>query len=137
MSKIKILLAFSASSALTLIMSSWQELDKYSFAVSLWSVNIAGVVAALISSKTLARYIFFVLIFLNIVGVCHIAYVSLTNSQAPIGGLALTALIFNINVWLAAMGASAALNWQSGNKYKPTENRSNWSRIDQGEDPTL
>jgi hypothetical protein len=137
MSKLKVFLAFATTSGLTLALTSWQNLDKQSFAVSLWSVNLAGVVAALISSKIVARYIFFVLIFLNIIGVSHIAYVSVTNSDAPIVGLALVALIFNVNVWMAAMGASAAPNWESGTKYKPTENRSNWSRIDQGEDPTL
>ena len=137
MSKLKVFLAFSVTSILILILNGLQNLDKYSFAVSFWSVNIAGVVAALISANVLARYIFFLLVALNVLGISHIAYVSITNPQAPIAGLALVALIFNVNVWLAAMGASAAPNWQSTTKYKPTENRSNWSKIDQGEDPTL
>lgn len=137
MSKLKVFLYFAASSGLVAVFNSLQELDKYSFAVGFWTATFAGVVAALISSKQTARILFFVLIGLNILAISHIAYISVTNTEAPIFGLAVVALIFNINVWFAAIAASAAPNWVSRNKYSNTENRSNWTKIDQGEDPTL
>lgn len=137
MSKLKVFLYFAISSALIAVLSSWQTLDSYSFAAGFWTVNIAGVFAALISSNQTARILFFVLIVLNVLGISHIAYVSITNEEAPILGLALVALIFNVNVWVAAIAASAAPSWVSKNKYSNTENRSNWTKIDQGEDPTL
>ncbi len=130
-------LVFAISSLLILLLSNIFELSKFSFAVTIWTVNIAGVLAAIISSNKVARIIFFAIIALNLIAVCHIAYVSLSNSEAPVGALALVALIFNVNVWLGAMGASAALEWQSATKYTKSENGSNWTKIDQGEDPTL
>ena len=136
MSKLKVFIAFAISTILVLILNGLQGLDSYSFAVSFWMVNIAGVLAAIISSNNAARFIFFALIAINILGISHIAYVSLTVADAPIAGLALVALIFNVNVWLAAMGASAAPKWQARTKYL-ADNRSNWTKIDQGEDPTL
>ena len=137
MSKVKLFLTFAITSVLVLVLDNLQGLSSYSFAVSLWTVNIAGVVAALISSNRVARNLFLVIIGINILGISHIAYVSITNPEVPIGGIALVALIFNVNVWLAAMGATAAPNWVTGTKYSNSEKRSNWAKIDQGEDPTL
>lgn len=137
MSKLKIFLAISVTSVLTLIIDSILGLGEYSFAISFWLINIAGLFAALISSNKVARLIFFVLIGLNIIGVSHIAYVSITNPAAPIGGLAIVALVFNVNVWIFGIGASAAPSWQASVKYSKTDKRSNWTKIDQGEDPTI
>lgn len=137
MSKLKIFVAVAVTSVLTLIADSFLGLSEYSFAISFWLINLAGLIAALISSNKVARLIFFILIGLNIVGVSHIAYVSVTTSSAPIGGLALVAVIFNINVWIFGIGASAAPNWQASVKYGKTDKRSNWTKIDQGEDPTI
>jgi hypothetical protein len=137
MSKLKVFFAFAVTSVLTLVLDSLQNLSAYSFAVSLWTVNIAGVLAAIISSNRSARIIFFLLIGLNVLGMSHIAYVAVFNPEVPIVGLALVALLFNVNVWLAAMGASAAPSWKSATKYTNSEKLSNWAKIDKGEDPTL
>lgn len=137
MSKAKVFLYFATSSGLVAIFNSVLELDSASFAVGFWLVNLAGVIAALISSNRAARFLFFVIIAINVLAISHIAYVSITNAGAPILGLAIVALIFNVNVWMAGIAASAAPNWVGRNKYSETENRSNWTKIDQGEDPTL
>lgn len=137
MSKSKTFFVFAVSSVLVLILDSVLGLSEFSFAVSLWTVNLAGVIAAIISSNRTARFLFFVIIAINLIGMSHIAYVSITNPDVPIVGLAIVTLIFNVNVWLAAMAASAAPNWQTGTKYKTSEKSSNWAKIDQGEDPTL
>ncbi|MEN9693206.1 MAG: hypothetical protein RLZZ330_850 [Actinomycetota bacterium] len=137
MSKLKILMAIAFTSVLVLILSNALNLADFSFATSFWIINLAGLLAALISSNKIARLFFFMLIGLNLIGVSHIAYVSISNADAPVGGLAIVALIFNINVWVFAVGASSALNWQASAKYSKTDKRSNWTKIDQGEDPTI
>ena len=137
MSKSKIFIAIAGSSVITLVIDNLLGLNAFSFATSFWLINLAGSLAALISSNKVARLIFFALLTLNLIGVCHIAYVSVTNAAAPIGGLALVALAFNVNVWIFGIGASSAPNWQASTKYVKTDKRSNWTKIDQGEDPTI